>query len=165
MKEISKEKENIARIVSEKESQIARLSQDIEKLKEEKEIISKKLVLTDRAREFTTLPIFKKVRQVAGHPKDSMTDEEWQSLERSFRDHLPRLYQDVISLNDKNKPLRLRICMLTAMGIRNGEQANMLEVTKQNITNNITALNELLFHEKTSRTFYTNLIEHYHIIV
>ena len=100
---------------------------------------------------------------MATHPQEALTADEWTELSNYFVATYPLLYHDLSSLPAKSKVLRERVCLLAAMGFSNGEIANLLAITKQSVSNNMSALNSQLFGETTATTFYSNLVKRYHV--
>ena len=112
---------------------------------------------------FAETEIVKQVKAMSVEPQRQMTQDQWESLYKTFCEHFPALSRDLISLNINSHALR--VCMLTVIGIRNNEQSNLLGQKKQTVTNCKTNLNSLLFNEKTSRTLYKNLVSRYNIYI
>ena len=144
---------------SELTAEIADLTQEIERLKQHDLILAS----AEIARLFNKSDIHKRLQHVATHPLEALTEEEWTKLSDYFAATYPLLYHDLSSLPTKSKVSRERVCLLAAMGFSNGEIANLLAVTKQSVTNNMSALNAQLFGESTATTFYSNLVKRYHL--
>ena len=123
------------------------------------------MVWVDKSKEFTDKAICKKVARIAKTQKEQMTDNDWKLLTTVFSEHFPTLYKDLCLINGRKRTLRIRIAILTAMGFSNGEQAALLNETKQAVANNMSALNETLFREKTATTFHDNLVKEYNICI
>jgi hypothetical protein len=119
----------------------------------------------DKSKAFSDKAICKKVARVAATPGEKMTENDWKLLATVFSEHFPVLYKDLCLINGKKRTLRMRIAILTAMGFSNRKQTMLLDETKQSITNNMTALNDTLFGEKTATTFHANLVQKYNICI
>ena len=103
----------------------------------------------------------KQIKDMTDNPLSTISPKQWENLIEVFSEFYPVLYKDILSC--KLNVNCLKVCILTVIGIRNNEQANIVGRTKQNITNSKTSLNEHLFKEKTSRTLNKNLVEKYNI--
>lgn len=110
---------------------------------------------------FAEEPIVRQMREIAKKPLTTVTEKEWNELTEAFGKSFPSLYHD-LSLYC-NTPQNIRVCILTALCIGSSEQANMLETTKQRISNVKSTLNKALFHETSSRTLYRNLVVRYNV--
>jgi hypothetical protein len=117
----------------------------------------------EKSKLFKDTDIYKRVIHVAKHPSERLSDKEWALLISTFSEHYPVLFHDATLHQDKNKGLRLRICILTVMGFANNEQAGLLQTSKQTISNNMAALNKQLFEEKSARTLHDNLVNKYNV--
>ena len=111
--------------------------------------------------QFVKNEIVKQIKDMTDNPLSTISPKQWENLIEVFSEFYPVLYKDILSC--KLNVNCLKVCILTVIGIRNNEQANLVGLTKQNITNSKTSLNEHLFKEKTSRTLNKNLVEKYNI--
>ena len=144
------------------------LANEIEALKEEIENLRKNdtvSLMMEKSRLFSNAPISSRIKHLAKHPSEKVTESEWEQLVDSFSKCFPAMYYDIRIQDDKNNDMRCRITILTIMGLRNGEQAALLDVSKQTITNNMASINRLLFGINSSRNLHSNLINHYNIVV
>lgn len=57
----------------------------------------------------------------------------------------------------------MHVCLLSALGVRHNEQAALLDITKQEVTNAKTAINQKLFSQNTSRDISQNIVNKYHL--
>lgn len=57
-----------------------------------------------------------------------------------------------------------RVCMLSALNVRHNEQSALLDMTKQEVTNAKTAINQKLFNQNSSRDIYQNIVNKYHLV-
>ena len=112
---------------------------------------------------FEETEIVKQVKALAENPLVQLTSDHWRSLLQAFSQHFPALRRELA--NQGANTNTMRVCMLTVIGIRTGEQSNLMGIKKQAVTNCKTALNSLLFNEKTSRTLYKNLASQYNIFM
>ena len=152
-----KEREELQRMYAkEKDS----LLKELKSAKEKQNLYSG----IENAKNFADTEIYKKFLALSKSPLKKPNDSNWKKLTTTFSYYYPQLYKDVCQIHSKNNTIRLRICILTVMGIANKEQSSLLCETKQNITNNTAAINEALFGEKIARTFYVNLKSHYNIV-
>ena len=166
-------RQEISTVIAEYESKQELLSGELAELKLEASSLKRKIdgllsngdakAWMENSRHFSETPIYKRIKSAANHPLERIREYEWQELCVAFNEHFPVLYQDLNQRLDKNGQLKFRVCILTAMGLRNGEQACLLDKPKQTITNNMSALNKMLFGENSSRTFYKNLVNTYNI--
>ncbi len=166
-------RQDIAAVIADSEQKQKMLEKEIEGLKTETSSLKKEIdelsmntktsAWIEKSKLFADTPIFTRIKYVAEHPLEQVQESEWDELTVVFSEHFPALYHDISQHQDKNKQLRCRICILTVMGIRNGEQACLLDKPKQTITNNMSALNRMLFGDDSSRTLYKNLVNGYNI--
>ena len=159
---LSESQGEIAQINQEYEDEKANLLEEnkalqirIEQLHQEKSI-SKHLAV---AASFAQEPIVKRIREISRKPLSPVTEEEWKELTNVFANSYPELYRDLSQYC--NTPQSIRVCILTAMGIGNNEQANMLDTTSPRVSNIKSALNLALFNESSSRTLRRNLTVKY----
>jgi tetratricopeptide (TPR) repeat protein len=125
---------------------------------QQNDVISKHLSISAS---FAEEVIVKRIYEVAKKPLITVTEIEWNELTKVFSNSYPSLYHD-LSLYC-NTPQNIRVCILTALGIGSGEQSNMLDTTKQRISNIKSTLNNALFNEMSSRTLRRNLVVRYNI--
>ena len=157
----------ISKELSKKDDQNKELAKLNDSLREElKNANLNETLLTEMERynKFADTVIFKKFTQASKIPTIKITENDWKLLTKVFGYYYPQILEDVSQLRSKKTELRLRICILTVMGMANKEQSSLLNETKQSITNNTAALNEALFGEKLSSTFYTKLKSRYKLI-
>lgn len=133
------------------------LRQRINELQKE-DVISRHLSVSVSFKEEA---IVKRIHEIAKKPLTPVTEQEWNELTKAFSNSYPCLYHDLIL--HSNTPQNIRVCILTALGIGGDEQANMLETTKQRISNIKSILNKALFNEVSSRTFHRNLVIRYNV--
>ena len=149
------------RYLQEKELLIKQQAQEIAELKDKGTV----LATISESRKFAETEIYKKVKRIAKHPLEKPTEQDWAQLTAAISEFFPLLYHDISLLNSKNKELKARICMLSAIGVGNIEQASILHTSKQTISNNMASLNMTLFNDDTARTFPSNLKQHYSIFL
>jgi type II secretory pathway pseudopilin PulG len=125
---------------------------------QQNDVISKHLSISAS---FAEEVIVKRIYEVAKKPLITVTEIEWNELTKVFSNSYPSLYHD-LSLYC-NTPQNIRVCILTALGIGSGEQSNMLDTTKQRISNIKSTLNNALFNEMSSRTLRRNLVVRYNV--
>ena len=129
----------------------------IEDLQKEEEI-SKHL---DESERFAHEEIVQKVWKLSKKPMTTVPEDDWSELMKVFSGSYPALFRD---LSQKCKSTQgIRVCILTVIGIGGGEQANLLGLKKQRVSNIKSQLNKALFNEASSRTLRKNLIVHYNI--
>jgi hypothetical protein len=174
--------EQIQRELQSSEIQTRQYKDKLSETKEEKAVLEKRIdqlqetvadlersenasAWIEKSKQFAETDIFKKVFYVAKHPSEHLTVKDWLQLVSTFSGHYPVLFHDLSQHQDKNKSLRVRICILTVMGLANNEQSGLLETSKQTVSNNMAALNKQLFEEKSARTLYNNLVKRYKIIL
>ena len=107
-------------------------------------------------------PIVKRVNELAQKPR-TMTQEEWRLLTKVFARYCPQLLSDLRQNNASQ--IMIRVCMLSALGVRHNEQAALLDITKQEVTNAKTAINQKIFNQNTSRDISQNIVAKYHLLV
>ena len=105
-------------------------------------------------------PIVKQVNELAQKPR-TMTQEEWRLLTKVFARYCPQLLSDLLQC--KASPIMMHVCLLSALGVRHNEQAALLDITKQEVTNAKTAINQKLFSQNTSRDISQNIVNKYHL--
>ena len=106
-------------------------------------------------------PIVKTITELANKPVRQITKEEWRLLGKTIGKYCPQLIDD---LNQQNASKdMIKVCFLTVLNVRHNEQAALMDLNKQDVTNIKTSLNKKFFGEKTSRTIYQNLLNRYHI--
>ena len=110
---------------------------------------------------FAKETIVRRMWQISHEPLTQVTEAEWDQLTSVFCSCYPTLFHDLIQ--KCNTPQNIRVCILTAIGIGGGEQANMLGTKKQRVSNIKSFLNKALFDESSSRTLRKNLVVHYNI--
>jgi len=137
----------------------ARLRQEVEQLRIREEMATS----IGESEIFANTGIYRRVKYAVRHPNESLTEREWTQLAATFAVHYPQCYQDICQW--QNKTVRLRIGILTAIGIRNGEQTTLLNVPKQTVANNMAAINLALFGENSARTLYSHLTNRYKIYI
>ena len=158
-------KNELEAIIAENERKETSLQNEIQELKEELEYLRLHNTAPDVMENYCNFAeTVKRMKYLAGHPLEKVTEKEWDDLGKCFSEYYPALYHDLSLKKYKNNNLRCRICMLTAIGLRNGEQAVLLDVSKQTITNNMSAINNTLFNESSTRTLYKHLVERYNIL-
>ena len=106
-------------------------------------------------------PIVKLINELAQKPR-TMTQEEWRLLAKVFARYCPELLND-LRLHNANRVMT-RVCMLSALNVRHNEQAAFLDMTKQEVTNAKTAINQKLFNQNSSRDIYQNIVNKYHLV-
>ena len=106
-------------------------------------------------------PIVKQINELAQKPR-TMTQEEWRLLTKVFARYCPELLND-LRLHNANRVMT-RVCMLSALNVRHNEQAALLDMTKQEVTNAKTAINQKLFNQNSSRDIYQNIVNKYHLM-
>jgi hypothetical protein len=106
-------------------------------------------------------PIVKQINELAQKPR-TMTQEEWRLLTKVFARYCPELLND-LRLHNANRVMT-RVCMLSALNVRHNEQAALLDMTKQEVTNAKTAINQKLFNQNSSRDIYQNIVNKYHLV-
>ena len=106
-------------------------------------------------------PIVKTIIELANKPVRPITKDEWRQLCKTIGKYCPQLIDD---LNQQNASKdMIKVCFLTVLNVRHNEQAALMDLNKQDVTNIKTSLNRKIFGEKTSRTIYQNLLNRYHI--
>ena len=105
-------------------------------------------------------PIVKQINELAQKPR-TMTQEEWRLLTKVFARFCPQLLSDLLQC--KASHIMMRVCLLSALGVRHNEQAALLDITKQEVTNAKTAINQKLFNQNTSRDISQNIVNKYHL--
>ena len=106
-------------------------------------------------------PIVKTIIELANKPVRPITKDEWRQLGKTIGKYCPQLIDD---LNQQNASKdMIKVCFLTVLNVRHNEQAALMDLNKQDVTNIKTSLNRKFFGEKTSRTIYQNLLNRYHI--
>ena len=113
--------------------------------------------------EFAKTEAVQQAKVLAHDPLATMTSEQWHALVQAFGQHFPQLYSDLVCRDVT--PSAMRVCVLTVIGLRTNEQSNLMGIQKQVVTNYKTALNNLLFGEKTSRTLNKNLASQYNAFI
>ena len=106
-------------------------------------------------------PIVKQINELVLKPR-TMTQEEWRLLTKAFARHCPQLLSD-LRLHKANRVMT-RVCMLSALNVRHNEQAALLDITKQEVTNAKTAINLKLFNQNSSRDISQNIVTKYHLL-
>jgi hypothetical protein len=106
-------------------------------------------------------PIVKQINELAQKPR-TMTQAEWRLLTKTFARYCPELLND-LRLHNANLVMT-RVCMLSALNVRHNEQAAFLDMTKQEVTNAKTAINQKLFNQNSSRDIYQNIVTKYHLV-
>ena len=106
-------------------------------------------------------PIVKQINELVQKPR-TMTQEEWRLLTKVFARYCPELLND-LRLHNANRVMT-RVCMLSALNVRHNEQAALLDMTKQEVTNAKTAINQKLFNQNSSRDIYQNIVNKYHLV-
>ena len=106
-------------------------------------------------------PIVKQINELTQKPR-TMTQEEWRLLTKAFARHCPQLLSD-LRLHKANRVMT-RVCMLSALNVRHNEQAALLDITKQEVTNAKTAINLKLFNQNSSRDISQNIVTKYHLL-
>ena len=105
-------------------------------------------------------PIVKNIIELTQKPR-TMTQEEWRLLTKVFARYCPKLLSD-LRQNNANQ-IMIRVCLLSALGVRHNEQAALIDITKQEVTNAKTAINQKMFNQNTSRDISQNLASTYHL--
>ena len=105
-------------------------------------------------------PIVKLINELAQKPR-TMTQAEWRLLTKTFARYCPELLND-LRLH-KASLVMTRVCLLSALNVRHNEQAALLDITKQEVTNAKTAINQKLFNQNSSRDIYQNIVTKYHL--
>ena len=160
----AKAQQTISQINQDYENERSRLLEENERLQkrinelQKNDVISKSLTVSES---FTKENIVKRIREIADTPLNKVTETEWKELTKAFANSFPALFHDLSQKCDN--PQYIRVCILTVIGISGDEQANMMEITKQRVSNIKSALNEDLFDETSSRTLYKNLVVRYNI--
>ena len=154
--ELSKHEQEKTQIVEEK-TQLVRENQT---LKEEIDIIKlQENVLSSD--DLSDEPIVKQISELALKPNRKITQDEWRSLAKVFAIHCPQLLSDLRQC--KANRIMTRVCLLSALGVRHNEQAALLDITKQEVTNAKTVINQKLFNQNTSRDISQNIVNKYHL--
>ena len=133
------------------------LQKRIDELQRDK-LVSKHLSISV---DFTDKEIVKRIYNASNNPFISISEKDWNDLLKEFGNSYPLLLQDLY--NKCNNTQIIRVCILTSLGIGGSEQANMLGITKQRISNLKASLNKILFNETSSRTLNRNLLIHYNV--
>ena len=156
--------QTISRINKEYEEEKTKLLQDthvlqirINELQKEK-VLTKYLAISES---FSNEEIVRRIYEIANSRLIIVTEQEWAELTNAFGKSYSTLFLDLC--HRINTPQSIRVCILTALGISNDEQANMLNTSKQRVSNIKLTLNKLLFDESSSRTLRRNLAVRYNI--
>lgn len=159
-----KAQQSISQINQDYESEKSRLLEENETLQkridelQKNDVISRNYAASDS---FAKEDIVRRICEIADSPLTKVTEAEWKILTKAFANSFPILFHD---LSQKcNNTQYIRVCILTVIGIGGDEQANMMEITKQRVSNIKSALNEDLFNETSSRTLYKNLVVRYNV--
>ena len=159
-----KAQQSISQINQNYESEKSRLLEENETLQkridelQKNDVISKNYAASDS---FAKEDIVRRICEIADNPLTKVTETEWKDLTKAFANSFPTLFHN---LSQKcNSPQHIRVCILTVIGIVGDEQANMMEITKQRVSNIKFSLNETLFNEASSRTLYKNLVVRYNV--
>jgi len=146
--------------VSQHEREKTQLAQENHTLKEEiGQMKIRENVITSE--NLSDEPIVKQINELVLKPR-TMTQEEWQLLTKAFARHCPQLLSD-LRLHKANRVMT-RVCMLSALNVRHNEQAALLDMTKQEVTNAKTAINLKLFNQNSSRDISQNIVKKYHLL-
>lgn len=133
------------------------LKKRIDELQKE-DVIAKHLEVSEA---FAKEEIVKRMREIADKRVAIVKEEEWNELIKAFVNSYPVFFHD---LSQKfNTTQHIRVCILTALGIGVDEQANMMGITKQRVSNTKKSINKAIFNEESSRTLYKNLVNRYNI--
>jgi hypothetical protein len=160
---------------AESQHTIFQINQDYEseksRLTEENIILRKQIVELQKndviskyksiSESFAKETIVIRIREIANSPLTKVSDNEWKALTKAFANSYPTLFHDVSKQFDT--PQYVWVCILTALGIGSKDQANMMGVESQRISNIKSALNKILFNEATSRTLHKNIVAQYNV--
>lgn len=101
--------------------------------------------------------IIRTLHQLASHVV-LPTSNQWQDFRQFVKDNLPAFVLHLESTKELTYQ-EILICMLTRLSFIPTEIAALLGVSKQRITNIRAHINTLLFNEKSSKTFDTNIMK------
>lgn len=86
----------------------------------------------------------------------NLNDSEWQELRQAFREHLPVFTQKALDSGGLGEQEQ-KVCMLTRIGLHNGDIALMLGTSAQRISNAKKKANAKLFGDNRAATLQNNL--------
>ena len=78
-------------------------------------------------------PIVKTIIELANKPVRPITKDEWRQLGKTIGKYCPQLIDD---LNQQNASKdMIKVCFLTVLNVRHNEQAALMDLNKQDVTN------------------------------
>ena len=86
------------------------------------------------------------------------TNAQWQEFRRFAEEHLTDFYQHINRHDLELTDQEILVCILTRLQFIPTEQAALLDVSKQRITNLRSSINQKLFDEKSSKTLEKNIL-------
>lgn len=163
-KKYDKAQQTLSQINQDYESEKSRLTEENIMLRKQIVELQKNDVIfkfRSISESFAKETIVIRIRELANNPLIKVSEKEWEDLTKAFANSYPKLYHDVSQQFDN--PQYIWVSILTALGIGSKDQANMIGVETQRISNIKSAINKTLFNEATSRTLHKNLIAQYYI--
>lgn len=113
----------------------------------------------DKKKDLMETDIFQKFKEMAkpkkGHKIPQV--EDWKELYRSFKKHLPVLYEKMKS--SKLSAQEFQVCMLTYLDMGNPSIAVLIDTSPNTITNAKQKANRKLFEDKRASSLYDNLLK------
>lgn len=134
------------------------LKQKIHELQRQKDIASNQ----EQTSLYIEEPIVKRIYALIAKPTTPLTIEEKELLLRTTEKYYP------VFLHDIKETINIQqsgfyVCILTALHLRSGDIANLLDISFQQVSNIKQQANLALFNDNSARTLYKNLTLKYGI--
>ena len=136
------------------------LKQRINEMQQKKEIIDN----LRNAKQFAEEPIIRRIFALREMPQIAISSKEKELLFITTGKYFPELLYD-LKHADNIQQLGIYVCILTALNLRSGDIANMLNISFQQVANLKLQVNLALFNDSSARTLYKNLIRKYNISI
>ena len=165
-KKYSDSQQRIEEINADYEQERARLTEEIQSLKENIETQKRQKDISDHLKNidsFNNCETVLRIKEMASNPLMKLTLQDTDSLIQATKTYFPTLIHDLGRVR-KIQQQSVCVCILVAMDIRTDEIANLLGVSGQRVTNIKASLNEMLFGVNSAKNLYDNLRKHYNVI-
>ena len=124
-----------------------------------KDVISKHVLLIKK---FYNTDVILTIKKMADKQRGPLLKRDVKALLNTMTQYFPAFMQDLNRLTAITQ-LGKMVCILTALNLRSGDIANLLEISFQQVSNLKKDINRFLFNDGTAFTLYKNLVHRYDI--
>ena len=113
--------------IQEKEAAVKKLNDEMKKIKDNDSASS----LSDIEITLRNTTIYKRIRYIELHPKETMQKEDWEELEDTINQLIPAFAK---ALKEQTEDKEYKICLLTRLGLSSSSIANFVGLSRPGIS-------------------------------